>query len=116
MKVAIVGVCASGKSTLAAALRQFGIAVADCAQEHSLVPYMWQNIARPDVLIYLDASKETVRARSPYKTTVDFFDEQVRRLAHARSHAAVVINVDQLTPQQVLARVLAQLEEIDARA
>ena len=55
MKVAVVGVCASGKTTLVSALRQFGIDAVDVAQEHSLVPHMWQVITRPDVLIYLDA-------------------------------------------------------------
>jgi adenylate kinase family enzyme len=114
MKVAIVGVCASGKSTLAKALRQFGIDAVDVAQEHSLVPYMWEKITRPDVLIYLDASQETVRARWPYKGSVDFVAEQVRRLAHARAHADFILNVDELTPQQTLARVLSQLETIGA--
>jgi adenylate kinase family enzyme len=115
MKVAIVGVCASGKSTLAKALQQFGIEAVDIAQEHSLVPTMWEKIARPDVLIYLDASQETVRARWPYKGSVDFVTEQVRRLAHARAHADIIIAVDELSPQQTLARVLQQLEVIVAQ-
>ncbi len=111
MKVGVVGVCASGKSTLVKALRQFGIEAVDVAQEHSLVPYMWQYITRPDVLVYLEASKETVRARWPFKGDVDFWEEQVRRLAHAHAHADIVICVDDLNPQQVLARVLHELEE-----
>jgi deoxyadenosine/deoxycytidine kinase len=115
MKVAIVGVCASGKSTLAKALQQFGIDAVDVAQEHSLVPTMWEKITRPDVLIYLEASQETVRARWPYKGNVDFVAEQVRRLAHARAHADLIINVDALTPQQTLAKVLRQLEIVGAQ-
>ena len=115
MKVAVVGVCASGKTTLVSALRQFGIDAVDVAQEHSLVPHMWQVITRPDVLIYLDASHDTVRARWPYRGPVDWVDEQQRRLRHARAHADLVISVDQLTPQQVLARVLNALEAIDRR-
>lgn len=111
MKVAVVGVCASGKTTLVRALRQFGIEAVDVAQEHSLVPYMWQTITRPDILIFLDASKEGVRARWPYKGDVDFVDEQVRRLAHARAHADLIIAVDDLNPQEVLARVLRFLEQ-----
>ena len=112
MKVAVVGVCASGKTTLAQALRQFGIEAVDVAQEHSDVPHMWQTITRPDALIYLDASRETVRARSPIRNTVDFLDSQLRRLAHARAHADLILCVDDLSPQQVLARVLAKLEEL----
>jgi len=111
VKVAVVGVCASGKSTLVHALRQFGIESVDVAQEHSMVPYMWQNITRPDVLIFLDASQETVRQRWPHFGDVDWVDEQVRRLAHARAHADFVLPVDTLNPQQVLARVLHFLEE-----
>ncbi len=115
MKVAVVGVCASGKSTLVSALKQFGIEAVDVAQEHSLVPYMWQVITRPDVLIFLDANVETVRARWPYRGEVNFVDEQVRRLAHAREHADVIIHVDELNEQQVLARTLHELEEIGER-
>ena len=115
MKVAIVGVCASGKSTLAEALKQFGIEAVDVAQEHSLVPYMWQHITRPDVLIYLEASEDTVRLRWPYKGDVDFVAEQVRRLAHARAHADFVLNVDRLNALQVLAHVLHFLEEWHGR-
>jgi GTPase Era involved in 16S rRNA processing len=111
MKVAVVGVCASGKSTLVHALRQFGIESVDVAQEHSLVPYMWQNITRPDVLVFLDASKETVRKRWPYQGDVEWIDEQVRRVAHARQHANLILRVDDLNPEQVLARVLNFLEE-----
>jgi len=112
MKVAVVGVCASGKSTLASALKQFGIEAVDVAQEHSLVPHMWQVITRPDVLIYLDASQETVRARWPFKGDVDFVDEQARRLKHARAHADLIVAVDHLNERQVLALVLSKLDEI----
>ena len=115
MKIAVVGVCASGKSTLVKALRQFGIVAVDVAQEHSLVPFMWEKITRPNVLLYLEASKETVRARWPYKGDVDFWEEQVRRLQHARAHADCIINVDDLTPQQTLALALRQLEVIAAQ-
>ena len=115
MKVAVVGVCASGKSTLVKALQQFGIEAVDVAQEHSLVQHMWQAITRPDVLIFLDANQETVRARWPYQGDVDFVDEQVRRLAHARAHADIVLCVDALNAQHVLARVLRHLEELHDR-
>ena len=112
MKVAVVGVCASGKSTLVSALQQFGIEAVAVAQEHSLVPYMWQVITRPDVLIFLDATRETVRARWPYRGDVDWYDDQLARLEHARAHANLVITVDHLSPQQVLALTLNKLEEI----
>ncbi len=110
MKVAVVGVCASGKSTLARALRAAGYEAVDVAQEHSDVPYMWQAITRPDALIFLDASDDTVRARSPHIGTDRFLEEQRTRLAHARAHADAVINVDELTADQVRAAALARLD------
>ncbi len=33
------------------------------SQEHSYVPYMWQRITNPDVLIYLDVSFENAQKR-----------------------------------------------------
>ena len=59
MRVVLVGICGSGKTTLAQGLRRLGYEVKECGQEHSEVPYMWQVISRPDVLIYLDASERS---------------------------------------------------------
>ena len=52
MRVVLVGICGSGKTVLAQALRRLGYEVRECGQEHSGVPYMWQVMSRPDVLIY----------------------------------------------------------------
>lgn len=112
MKVAVAGVCASGKSTLARGLRAAGYDAVDIAQEHSDVPYMWQAITQPDALIFLDAGDDTVRARSPHIGTDRFLGAQRGRLAHARAHADLIVNVDQLSAPQVLARVLAKLERL----
>ena len=62
LRVAVVGHCASGKSTLVSALRAHGYDANAVAQEHSAVSWLWRH-AEPDVLIYLDAALETVRAR-----------------------------------------------------
>ena len=66
---------------------------------------MWQVISRPDVLIFLDASEETVirRGRRPYMA--GWWEEQQVRLAHARAHCDLYIMTDELTPSQVLERV-----------
>ncbi|MBI5876037.1 MAG: hypothetical protein HZB53_00180 [Chloroflexi bacterium] len=111
MKVAIVGVCASGKSTLARALKRLGYEAVDVAQEHSDVPYMWRAITRPDLLIYLEASDDTVARRSPYHGTVQFIADQRARLAHARAHADAVIVVDECTAEGVLAVALRALAD-----
>lgn len=103
----VVGPCASGKSTLVAALRALQYQVRHIAQEHSYVPDMWQRIGKPDLLIYLDVSYQVSAARTGAGWSEKIFEKQVSRLQHARSHADLYINTDALTPQQVLDEVLA---------
>ena len=61
--IAVVGVCASGKSTLVRGLQARGWNARHVVQEHSYVPDMWQRITQPDLLICLDASLEIIRQR-----------------------------------------------------
>ncbi len=111
-RIALVGPCGAGKSTLCAKLRGLGYDCREPAQEHSWVPDMWRRLTRPDVLIFLDATAETI-ARRQHRD--DWFDgylaEEHRRLSHARSHCHLYLPTDDLTPDQVLARVLAFLSE-----
>jgi deoxyadenosine/deoxycytidine kinase len=108
--VGVVGPCGSGKSTLIAGLEQHGYTCRHIAQEHSYVQAMWQKIANPDVLIFLDASFPVSTARRKLTWQKNDHDEQYRRLAHARGHAHVVIDTDPLTPEQVLQKALSFLE------
>ena len=62
-RIAVVGVCASGKSTLVAALCTLGYDARQCGQEHSHVPDMWQRLSRPQVLVYLHGSDGVVLSR-----------------------------------------------------
>lgn len=107
-KIAIVGPCSAGKSTLRRALHAAGYPnVANPAQEHSYVPDMWQKITRPDVLLYLDVDYEVTVGRRPgtdlgEKRVV----EQKKRLAHAREHADFYIDTSEQTPEEVAAAVL----------
>jgi shikimate kinase len=105
MRVVLVGVCGSGKTTLALRLRRLGYEVRECGQEHSEVPHMWQVMSRPDVLIYLDASEEVIRQRGRRHYVKDMIAEQRRRLAHARAHCQLYVMTDDLTPAEVLERV-----------
>lgn len=102
MRVVVVGVCGSGKSTLANGLRHLGYEVRECAQEHSDVPYMWQAISKPDVLIFLDASDEVTRLRGERHYVPHYNDIERQRLTHARAHCDLYILTDGLTPEQVL--------------
>jgi cytidylate kinase len=108
--IAVVGVCAAGKTTLVEGLRALGYNARQVGQEHSYVPYMWQRITRPDILIYLHASYEVVVRRREVDYDAAYWQEQERRLAHAAAHAHLVIDTDALTPEEVLARAVAFLE------
>lgn len=111
LRIAIVGPCSAGKSTLVTALREAGYDARHVAQEHSYVPAMWQRISKPDLLIYLDLSYAVARARRPYiDGGPERLAEQHRRLAHARKHCHLYVNTNGLTPQQVQERVFGFLQ------
>ncbi len=107
-QVVIVGVCSSGKSTLSRALKERGVSVRTCAQEHSYIPNLWQ-LRKPDVLVYLDASLHTIRRRRRPSWQQPVLDEQHRRLSHAREHCHIYVHTDGLSPQDVTSRVLTYL-------
>ena len=116
MRISVVGVCASGKTMLVNGLRRHGYEARACAQEHSYAPAMWQKIARPDVLIYLDAGLATIRRRRP-GTTYSAQDLVVarHRLRHARQHADLYIATDDLSEEEVLTTALRFLCDLESR-
>jgi nicotinamide riboside kinase len=109
LRVAVVGPCASGKSTLVAALREAGYDARQPAQEHSYVKDMWERLVDPDVLIYLDISYEALLARRPYFGEREYLEREKARLAHAREHADLVVDTSGMTTQAVRDCVLAAL-------
>jgi hypothetical protein len=110
--IAVVGVCASGKSTLVRGLQLHGWNARQVLQEHSYVPDMWRRITDPDLLICLDAGFETIclRRKDP-DLPAWLIDEERHRLRHARQHCDLFISTDALTPDQVLQRALGFLDE-----
>ncbi len=106
-RIAVVGPCAAGKSTLVSRLRGLGYDARHCAQEHSYVPDMWRRISRPRWLIYLGVSFSTINRR---RLAVHFrpqdLAEQERRLAHAKQNCDFYIPTDDLTPDGILKLVL----------
>jgi guanylate kinase len=111
--IGVVGPCGAGKSTLVAGLEEKGYFCRHIAQEHSYVQAMWQKIAKPDVLIFLDASFAVSTARRSLNWQKKDHEEQYRRLSHARQHAHAVIDTDGLTPEQVLEKALNYLKVYD---
>jgi ABC-type Mn2+/Zn2+ transport system ATPase subunit len=105
--IGVVGPCGSGKSTLIEALESRGFRCRHIAQEHSYVPYMWQRITNPDVLILLTATYTTCTLRRRLNWTEAEYSEQLQRLEHARRHADLIIATDDLTPAGVLAEALS---------
>jgi dienelactone hydrolase len=90
-RLVVVGPCASGKTTLVAALREAGVDASVCAQEHSEIPTLW-NHTEPDLLVLLEVDLATIRARRSPTWPEQIFLEQQRRLENARASADVVID------------------------
>jgi ABC-type glutathione transport system ATPase component len=109
--VGVVGPCGAGKTTLVRSLQSFAIFPRHIAQEHSYVKDMWKRMTNPDVLVFLDASYETSTARRSLNWTMAEYEEQQFRLRDARSNADLLIPTDDLSPQEVLDRVLAFMRE-----
>jgi deoxyadenosine/deoxycytidine kinase len=106
MRIAIVGPCAAGKTTLQNNLVRLGYDAHAVAQEHSEARMMWQQIVRPDILVYLDASLATIQWRLKVDWEQAYLNEMNRRLAHARAHAHFFLDTNLFTPEQVCDRVV----------
>jgi hypothetical protein len=64
---------------------------------------MWQRLTNPDILIFLAASFPVCTARRRLRWLESDYQEQLRRLSHAREHADLLIETDDLTPEAVRA-------------
>ena len=113
--IGVVGVCASGKSTLIRGLESRGYRARHIAQEHSYVKDMWKKITNPDVLVFLDASYPMTVLRRQLNWREADWAEQQRRLAHAREHADFYIQTDQLSADEVLEEVIQFVERFFAK-
>lgn len=110
--IGLVGPCSSGKSVLQAGLEAAGYTVRHIAQEHSYVPYMWQRLTNPDILIYLDVDFSAVQARRPRTHGgPERLADQHKKLAHAREHCDFYLDTSTLTPAEVKEQVLHFLQD-----
>jgi thymidylate kinase len=109
--VGLVGPCSAGKSTLIDKLQVEGYQCRHIAQEHSYVPDMWQKIVNPLVLVYLDVSYGVSMDRKKLNMSIQEFDEQNKRLDHARQNADIYLFTDSLNPGEVLEKVLEKLQD-----
>ncbi len=104
--IGLVGVCASGKSTLITELKSYGLNCRHIAQEHSYVPDMWLRLTHPDILVYLEVSYPNTLARKNLNWTLAEYEEQLFRLRHAREHANLVIDTNRFTPKEIALQIL----------
>jgi deoxyadenosine/deoxycytidine kinase len=109
LTIGVVGPCAAGKTTLIRGSRR-GYQAKHIAQEHSYAPQMWQRLANPDILVYLDVSYPLTIQRRKLDWTIQEYTEEVHRLRHARQHAHCYVNTDSLSPEEVLRQVLTFLK------
>ncbi len=112
LRVAIVGPCSSGKSTLAKTLKSLGYDIRQPAQEHSYVPDMWQRLSHPDKLIYLDVDYVNAKQRRPH---LDSEQQrlliQQQRLTHARQHCDFYLDTSSLSADEVREQVVEFLNQ-----
>ena len=109
-RIAVVGPCASGKSTLVRALRMHGYDAHVISQEHSAVPGLWRR-SDPAVVVALNADLESIRLRrrNPrWSRTV--WDDQQARLRDAFEHADFVADTSARSANEVVGEVLSFLQ------
>lgn len=111
--IAVVGPCASGKTTLVEALEERGYTARQIVQEHSYVADMWEQVTKPDLLIYLDASYETCTARKNLDWTPQEYQVQIERLGDARANCDLYIETDELSPEEVIRAAMDFLTSLD---
>ncbi len=110
LKIVIVGVCTSGKTSVCNTLKELGYDAYTVAQEHSSVPHMWR-LRNPDVVVYLYCDLETVRKRRAVYWGRKLFETQLHRLSDARKHSHVFIDTTELQVEDTVQKVLQAIEE-----
>jgi deoxyadenosine/deoxycytidine kinase len=113
-RVVVVGPCASGKSTLVNSLQEFGIEAWVAGQEHSVIRKLWDR-RKPDVVVALDLSLDTLRERRGESWSADLFKVQHERLQDAFERADLVIDTGETPVEDVLSQVLDLLGRVAAK-
>lgn len=109
LRVAIVGMCASGKTTLVRNLRERGYDAYVVAQEHSAVPALWAR-QDPDLLIALRADLKTIRQRRGAGWSSAIYEAQLQRLQAAYGSADLIIDTSTVPEENALSQSVALLE------
>ena len=73
---------------------------------------MWKLVTRPDLLIYLDVSWHIASQRRRIDAREGWWAELARRLQHARQHADIYIDTDNLRPPELVDRAIALIDKL----
>lgn len=116
--IAVVGVCASGKTTLVEGLKREGLKAVNVPQEHSCVKELWRRLhPETNILIMLDAKYETTKRRRPTITYgPDRLEEQHKRLSRAREQCDLYLPTDDLGIEEVRQTVLKWIADWKERS
>ncbi len=109
-RIAVVGVCGSGKTTIVDQLKRRGYDAYVVSQEHSIIRDLW-NHHEPAVLVLLDVRLETVRARRNKEWPRWMYDLQQDRLTDARAHATVTIETDDRSIEETVEMISRVVEQ-----
>lgn len=109
MRIAVVGVCASGKTTLVKGLKDAGYDAYNVAQEHSGIHNFW-NKHHPDILVMIDATLSAIKKRRLVYWDQERLDVQHKRLADAKAHANLFIQTDAYNADEVREQVIDYIE------
>lgn len=114
LKIAVVGNCASGKTTLVKGLIEKGYSKAyNVPQEHSVVQKFWKRY-NPDLLLFLQCSLETAQKRRPtIAWGQERLEQQKKKLEDAYLHKDIFICTDDLTVEGVLDKAINEIERMD---
>ncbi len=109
-RIAVVGVCGSGKTTIVERLRKRGYDAYVVSQEHSIIRDLW-NHQKPAALVFLDIRLETAQARRNKEWPRWMYDLQQDRLADARAHATVTIETDNRSIEETVDLITQALKQ-----
>ena len=109
MRIAVVGVCASGKTTLVKGLKDAGYDAYNVAQEQSGIHNFW-NKHHPDILVMIDATLPAIKKRRLVYWDQERLDVQHKRLADAKAHANLFIQTDAYNADEVREQVIDYIE------